>query len=1374
MTPTPEYDHASSSSRTEDVQEKFIFDLVPRPSKYDVFLSFRGEDVREKFISHLLAALCQKNIKTFIDDQLKRGEEISPSLVKATEESKLSVVVFSKGYATSTWCLDELVQIIECKREYEQAVIPVFYEVDPSDVRNQTGSFADAFAEYEERYKDKANRWRAALIEASNLSGWDSRKTRPESVLIETIVKDVLRRLNDLSSSDSSNLVGIDSRIQEIESLMCIGSKDVCSIGLWGIGGIGKTTLAGAVFGKISCQFEGSYFIHNVREESERSGGLNYLQRELLSTILGDRSARLGNTFTKNRFRRKKLLIVFDDVTSFRQIESLIGDLDCFGSGSRIIITTRDKQVLKICKVDQIYKVEELIYYDAVKLFCRYAFRQNHPKVGYEQLSNRIVEYVGGVPLALKVLGSCLFDKTEEVWKSAVNKLQKNLDKDIQQVLKISYDGLDYDEQNIFLDIACFFKGWDIDIVKEFLNASGFYTEIGISDLIDKSLITISENITTMHDLLQAIGRKIVHQESIDNPGKRSRLWYHEDIYRVLKRNTVTETVMGISLDMSKIRDVHVKPDTFSKMHKLRFLKFYSARNGENDNKVHAFQGSEYVSDELRYLHWHNCPLRSLQSNFNPENLVVLNMPHSNVEQLWNGVQQLPNLKEINLEHSKHLTIFPDLFGAVNLESLNLQGCTNLLELPVSIQCLNNLKVLKLTNCKSLEALPNCTGLESLRQLDLMGCSNVKTLSGIPCNIEILELCGTGIEQVPSSIEYLSRLLRYLHWHNCPLRSLQSNFNPENLVVLNMPHSNVEQLWNGGQQLPNLKEINLEHSKHLTIFPDLFGAVNLESLNLQGCTNLFELPVSIQCLNNLKVLKLTNCKSLEALPNCSGLESLRQLDLMGCSNVKTLSGIPCNIEILELCGTGIEQVPASIEYLRGLVILNLNNCSSLMSLPSSICKLKSLERLYLSGCLKLDKLPDNLGDLQSLTLLVANETAIREVPSSMVHLDNLETLSFTGCKGQETVGLVLPPLSGLHGLIDLDLVDCGLMEIPDSLGQLSSLRRLSLGRNSFESLPTSIINLSNLVSLDVSYCEKLQFLPELPWTSIYAHNCTSLEALSCLSIVDKGKKEDNIPQEFPCNMELSFISFCFINCFKLDQNLLRDFVEDTLLKIQRGMEECLYKGSNETSSALICCPGSEIPNWFEFQSTGSFIIMELSPGWFSKKFVGFALCIIVAIRDHLQDRQGLAIECECKLQSEDGREHVICGTLWGWPLNGPECIGSDHMFLGCDYQMYPYDIGISCYTNVVSIHFHIKDTLYYKCVEFCEVKKCGVRLMYSQDLGEPGGSFSSNDDDEFWESIEKLSGSFDSDDEYEFWESMEEPDAMFSIDVEDDKLHPKD
>ncbi|KAL9431976.1 hypothetical protein AB3S75_027062 [Citrus x aurantiifolia] len=154
--------------------------------RYDVFLSFRGEDTRDNFTSHLVAALCRKKIKTFIDEQLDRGDEISPALLDAIERSKISVIIFSENYASSKWCLDELVKILECKNKNAQMVVPVFYHVDPSDVRKQTGSFGDAFVKHEKQFKgipEKVQKWRVALTEASNLSGWDSMNIRGLSQL---------------------------------------------------------------------------------------------------------------------------------------------------------------------------------------------------------------------------------------------------------------------------------------------------------------------------------------------------------------------------------------------------------------------------------------------------------------------------------------------------------------------------------------------------------------------------------------------------------------------------------------------------------------------------------------------------------------------------------------------------------------------------------------------------------------------------------------------------------------------------------------------------------------------------------------------------------------------------------------------------------------------------------------------------------------------------------------------------------------------------------------------------------------------------------------------------------------------------------------
>ena len=143
-----------------------------QPENFDVFLSFRGEDTRHGFISHLYEALRLRGIHTFIDDKLPRGAEISSQLFKIIKNSTMSIIVFSENYASSTWCLDELAKIVEYKKN-DQLMIPVFYKVNPSEIRKQNGKFGDALAEHEKNMDNKkVQRWRNALQEAANISGW--------------------------------------------------------------------------------------------------------------------------------------------------------------------------------------------------------------------------------------------------------------------------------------------------------------------------------------------------------------------------------------------------------------------------------------------------------------------------------------------------------------------------------------------------------------------------------------------------------------------------------------------------------------------------------------------------------------------------------------------------------------------------------------------------------------------------------------------------------------------------------------------------------------------------------------------------------------------------------------------------------------------------------------------------------------------------------------------------------------------------------------------------------------------------------------------------------------------------------------------------
>ncbi|KDO45804.1 hypothetical protein CISIN_1g011431mg [Citrus sinensis] len=184
--------------------------------KHDVFVTFSGEDIRENFGSYLFAALFRESVKTFRDEQIRRGDEIMPALLQAIEESKISLVIFSKRFAFSRWCLEELVKIIECNKLY-QTVIPVFYKVLPSDVRNQLGSFGEAFLEHEKSHdlRPKVGRWRDALREASDLAGWDSNVTRPESKLTDEIVNGVVENLKSFAELMEKELVVLFNRARD-------------------------------------------------------------------------------------------------------------------------------------------------------------------------------------------------------------------------------------------------------------------------------------------------------------------------------------------------------------------------------------------------------------------------------------------------------------------------------------------------------------------------------------------------------------------------------------------------------------------------------------------------------------------------------------------------------------------------------------------------------------------------------------------------------------------------------------------------------------------------------------------------------------------------------------------------------------------------------------------------------------------------------------------------------------------------------------------------------------------------------------------------------------------------------------------------------
>ncbi|CAN6699560.1 unnamed protein product [Malus baccata var. baccata] len=650
---------------------------------------------------------------------------------------------------------------------------------------------------------------------------------RFETAFIKKIVDENiwqwLPRKNELNVA--KHPVGINSRIQDIVNHLSSGGSNVVMVGIWGMGGLGKTTAAKAIYNQIHHKFQFRSFLADISYTARRHG-LVYLQNKLVCDILKQTprisSVDEGISLIRQQFQHRRVLVIVDNIDEVEQLYAIAGNHDWFGPGSRIVITTRDEHLLR--NVDKVYQVQKLNEGEALKLFSWHAFGNSCPHEGYLEHSKDVVSYCGGLPVALEVLE----------WESQLEKLERIPEGQVIKPLRISFDGLDDIEKAIFLDISCFFIGRDKNYAAKVLDGCGFFATTGINVLRERCLITVEGNKLNMHDLFREMARVIIFEKSPGHPEKWSRLWNPQEVIDSIPDDFFDQPRLVI-LDMqwSRLVDVWEGSKSLQKLKVLDLSFSYYLKNSPNFSKLPNLE--ELILERCYSL-----------SEIDP------------------SIGHLKRLSFVNLSSCYSLSSLPrDFYKSISVETLCLNDCSKFKELhegigemislrileadatairqvPPSILRLKKLTRLSLKDVKSIHSSYSLHGLSSLRELNLSQCKldddAIPRDIGSLISLQDLDLRENNFHTLPS-LSGLSKLetlwlseCRYLH----TIPDL-----PTNLKFMYAVDCPALETMPNFSEMSNMRQLNVSDSPKLTEVQGLDESLNsMTWIDMQGCTNL--------------------------------------------------------------------------------------------------------------------------------------------------------------------------------------------------------------------------------------------------------------------------------------------------------------------------------------------------------------------------------------------------------------------------------------------------------------------------------------------------------------------------------------------------------
>eukprot|EP01018_Ginkgo_biloba_P013544 Gb_18730 [translate_table: standard] len=1052
--------HIRRSKAKEKQAEKAFEGIAPYTSPpstvpahiCDVFINHRGVDVKKTLATNIYHTLRGMGLHVFLDvEEFELGDDLPVKIQDAMSTASVHLAIFSKNYARSPWCLAELAFMMKTGGK----IIPVFYNTEVSHIRYLKGDYGAAFAEHRSkgRYDSrKLQEWEEALKNVSFRFGCEFKDNiDDEGNLLKNIVRIVSKEVSKVPLEVATHPVGLDQAITDFENKMSEYVQQLqpppekaMVAGLVGMGGAGKTTLAKELYNRKRYSFDGASFLFDVREASQT---LEKLQSQLLKEALNFsceiKHPDQGKGILRYRLRDCRVLIVLDDIDHKNQLDALLVK-DVLGSGSLIIITSRHKDVLKQSGASFIYPVKGLDAKHAKELFCWHAFLQPNPGQGFEGLVQEYLVACDGLPLSLKVFGSLVFGHGKDYWESELKKITRILPEDIIGRLRISYDALDEEQKQIFLDIAFFFRGEDRNLSVRIWDASELS---GLQALELKCLVEIDDsNCLKMHDHFRDLGRKIA------DSSLPCRLW-RPDINILRGRTTVllidcfafiifdlpflvkpapveVRGIVAANRDNRFLRRnsiLHYEPP----FEEIQILGNRSGSKFSVGLKLLAIKGDcvdskfSNLLGDLIWLRWYDCPHPTIPSWFSLNNLRVLELIGGSFEEWpWqcNGWQNPLKLRELNITCNR-LGSFPKSIGMLTrLEKMSLsglsdenlpeefcrlrllahlelcfgenltslpKGCRSLIIEPEILGSIRGLEHLDFSNCKELRVLPTQTTSQgSLRTLHLIGTSlqELPNDFGKLRNLRDLRLGSPFLMSLPPSLDNLKRLT-HMELQSCPeLKCLPDSLeHMTGLANLEICQSGVEYLPKGVAHLPNLQTFTAGSCPLST--DSNFSIHKLKHLSLVR-TKISKISIPENDCPNLETLDLSYNEFLtdvETLPT-----TLVDMTLRECRSLKRISGISSlqklqKLDIRQCCE--LKEL-SSLPQLR---VLKADDCWELQSIEGPRI-LSFLERLEADCCWKLQNIPglESLERLKYLKLSADNKAiwscmhGVQRLPSTMI------------------------------------------------------------------------------------------------------------------------------------------------------------------------------------------------------------------------------------------------------------------------------------------------------------------------------------------------------------------------------------------------------